>query len=199
MIENIPLVICSKLSWEYAKPLYTNQMPLISPVIISIPSFNDGFINDVHYFVFDKNCGCVFGSGENKIQAINTAKSLYKKLSTNETLIDYLNKNILIWNQLWDEYELNKKQRFNNVVSIKKEKVKLETKVPKRAIVFKKNDGKCFYCNDQLTIDDEWHIEHKQPKSKGGTNDIENLVPACKSCNLKKHNKTAKEFLEASA
>lgn len=199
MIENIQLSISGELSWEHAKPFYTKEMPLISPVIISMPSYIDGFINNLTYFVFDKNCSCVFGSGTSQIEAINSAKKLYKKLNETGKLVDYLDQNKSIFNKLLDQYKLNKQHRFNNVVAIKKDKVKLELKIPKRAIVFKKNDGKCFYCDDQLTIDDEWHIEHKQPKSKGGTNDIENLVPSCKSCNLKKHNKTAKEFLEASA
>ena len=28
-----------------------------------------------------------------------------------------------------------------------------------------------------------WSVDHIQPKSKGGTNDIKNLAPAHKSCN----------------
>lgn len=199
MIENTPLVIGGELAWQYAKPFYTNQMPLISPVIISMADYKDGFINDLHYFVFDKNCGGLFGGGKTQIDAIKSAKELYKKWEKNGTLIDHINEKVLLWNSLWDEYKLEHPPVENNVVSIKQVRQKLEKKLPKRALVFKKNDGKCFYCDDQLEIDAEWHIEHKQPKSKGGTNDIENLVPACKSCNLKKHNKTAKEFLEASA
>ena len=50
----------------------------------------------------------------------------------------------------------------------------------------------CVYCGQSgrpLTID------HKIPISRGGTNSIENLVPACKSCNCRKGSKTAAEFL----
>lgn len=32
-------------------------------------------------------------------------------------------------------------------------------------------------------------IDHVLPKSKGGTNDLENLVPCCNRCNTKKGNK----------
>ena len=48
----------------------------------------------------------------------------------------------------------------------------------------------CFYCGslDKLTID------HKLPISRGGDNDFNNLVPACRSCNSRKHNKTIEEW-----
>ena len=50
----------------------------------------------------------------------------------------------------------------------------------------------CYYCNKPLA---EYHIDHKIPVSKGGTNDIENIAISCPSCNLSKYNKTADEFL----
>lgn len=43
--------------------------------------------------------------------------------------------------------------------------------------------GKCIYCGAKATTRD-----HITPLTKDGTNDIENIVPACKSCNSKKHN-----------
>jgi len=48
----------------------------------------------------------------------------------------------------------------------------------------------CFYCKKpkKLTVD------HDIPLSRGGTDDIENILPSCRSCNSKKNNKTAAEF-----
>jgi 5-methylcytosine-specific restriction endonuclease McrA len=39
-------------------------------------------------------------------------------------------------------------------------------------------------------------VEHVIPVSSGGSNEIENLVPACKACNSIKSNKTLHEFRE---
>ena len=52
--------------------------------------------------------------------------------------------------------------------------------------------GRCAYCNqesDKLTVD------HVVPLSRGGTNDISNILPACRSCNSKKNNKSLLAFL----
>jgi 5-methylcytosine-specific restriction endonuclease McrA len=70
----------------------------------------------------------------------------------------------------------------------------------KVSAVFSKTNGTCFYCGCQLPpdtcfLDDggkivssqrNWHIDHMVPLSKGGTYDIENLVPSCRKCNLDK-------------
>jgi 5-methylcytosine-specific restriction endonuclease McrA len=60
--------------------------------------------------------------------------------------------------------------------------------------LLKQFDFKCFYCHVELTKKTRT-IDHKLPISRGGTNEIENLVPACRRCNLSKNSKTAEEFL----
>ena len=40
------------------------------------------------------------------------------------------------------------------------------------------------------------HLEHKNPLSRGGTNNYENLDIACSRCNHRKRNKTVAEYLE---
>lgn len=52
--------------------------------------------------------------------------------------------------------------------------------------------GRCWYC--QCDIRDGYHIDHRIPLSRGGTNDPSNLVLACASCNLSKHNKLPHEW-----
>lgn len=52
---------------------------------------------------------------------------------------------------------------------------------------------RCFYCHVGLTIRNR-SLDHKIPLVRGGTNDRENLVPACRSCNQRKNRKTESEF-----
>ena len=54
---------------------------------------------------------------------------------------------------------------------------------------------RCIYCGRKLTMK-EATLEHKQPISREGTNDKENLAIACHSCNCSKRDKTEKEFRE---
>ena len=51
----------------------------------------------------------------------------------------------------------------------------------------------CFYCGIEIAKDLgenpyalKKHTDHYQPKSRGGSNEASNLVPACSECNLRK-------------
>lgn len=54
-------------------------------------------------------------------------------------------------------------------------------------------DGKCAYCGELLS--GPYHIDHKTPVSRGGTNDVSNLHLTCPRCNMKKGAMTHEEFL----
>lgn len=49
----------------------------------------------------------------------------------------------------------------------------------------------CVYCGSQNNI----HIDHLHPLSKGGTNGLDNLVCACSKCNFAKGTKTLSELI----
>jgi 5-methylcytosine-specific restriction protein A len=51
----------------------------------------------------------------------------------------------------------------------------------------------CVYCKKELT-ERTVTLDHQIPICRGGTDWPSNLVPACKSCNSKKHKKTAFEY-----
>jgi len=63
-----------------------------------------------------------------------------------------------------------------------------------RAELKMKFDGHCAYCGDQLG--DKWHADHLAPIYRGheenkeishrGKDELDNLMPACVSCNLSK-------------
>ena len=60
-----------------------------------------------------------------------------------------------------------------------------------REYLLEKYDRKCVYCGKKNI---PLEIEHIIPKSRGGTNRIDNLTISCHDCNQKKGNLTAEEF-----
>lgn len=54
---------------------------------------------------------------------------------------------------------------------------------------------RCYYCGKELTIDTATE-DHRIPLSRGGTDWISNIVPACGSCNSSKGPKTETEYWE---
>ena len=62
-----------------------------------------------------------------------------------------------------------------------------------RKRVWEKTQGKCYYCGVEISLE-EMTVDHLQPMSQNGTNDLDNLVPTCRSCNASKGVKTVEEF-----
>ena len=60
--------------------------------------------------------------------------------------------------------------------------------------IYEKTDGYCYYCGKKLSFKNygkvgnhgSWEIDHSKPKSKGGSNYLRNLIPACVNCNRDK-------------
>lgn len=63
-----------------------------------------------------------------------------------------------------------------------------------RAIVWGKTDGRCWYCGNLTNPFRDFHVDHTVPRSRGGTDDLSNLVPSCAACNLAKAARTLEEF-----
>jgi 5-methylcytosine-specific restriction endonuclease McrA len=73
-----------------------------------------------------------------------------------------------------------------------------------RRKVFEKTGGNCFYCGKKLDYDiseveelsrSGFHVDHVIPLSRGGTYEIDNLVPSCFRCNKEKGDKTPEEWM----
>ena len=54
--------------------------------------------------------------------------------------------------------------------------------------------GRCFWCG--CKVGDTYHVDHVIPLSRGGSNDPDNLVIACPSCNCSKQDKLPHEWPE---
>lgn len=59
--------------------------------------------------------------------------------------------------------------------------------------VLSKTNCRCSYCGIEL-YKVKFHVEHLIPLSKGGTNDMENLLPSCSTCNIRKTNNDIERF-----
>ena len=63
----------------------------------------------------------------------------------------------------------------------------------KREKILAKTGCRCAYCGWKLS-DEDYTADHIIPRSRGGNNAIENLLPSCRSCNSSKGMKTLEEF-----
>ena len=71
--------------------------------------------------------------------------------------------------------------------------------------ILEKSSGDCAYCEKQLAWANygrdgyrgAWHVDHRVPVSRGGTDHMNNLSAACIDCNLSKGDMTAREFMAA--
>jgi 5-methylcytosine-specific restriction endonuclease McrA len=61
--------------------------------------------------------------------------------------------------------------------------------------LLEKQKYKCVYCKKSLRK--EYHVDHIQPISKGGSNDKLNLQILCPTCNVRKHTKDPIEFAQS--
>jgi len=57
----------------------------------------------------------------------------------------------------------------------------------------KKCEGRCWYCGI-LPPEGELTVDHAKPRSRGGANWDDNLLPACVYCNNLKGSRTLSEF-----
>jgi hypothetical protein len=64
----------------------------------------------------------------------------------------------------------------------------------KKADVWAKTEGRCYYCGLVLEHKTTFCIDHIIPQIAGSGDGIDNVVPACRSCNSTKGIKTIEEF-----
>lgn len=73
----------------------------------------------------------------------------------------------------------------------------LKQRIPKniRRIVLERDGYHCVYCDEDLT-NEEIHLDHVIPESRGGPTTIDNLQVTCRKCNLAKGVLSEEEFVD---
>lgn len=86
-------------------------------------------------------------------------------------------------NRIWSEWVV--KQAFDNM-----RRQRQPVPEDRRERVWNKTGGYCWHCGCALTQEhrksNSFHVDHLKLVRFGGTSHIDNLVPACRSCNLKR-------------
>ena len=95
----------------------------------------------------------------------------------------------LIQPQLWKAIHEDSRPLRRTDAEKRRDKFKLSSS--RRLQIYEKDGHKCHYCGnpEHLTID------HRLPISRGGSDDDDNLVACCKSCNSSKGTKSYDEFI----
>ena len=82
--------------------------------------------------------------------------------------------------------------------AIEREKIndrKISYSIEEKDYILSKSHRRCCKCGRALSRDDKmFTVDHFIPISKGGTNDIENLVPLCWDCNQLKSDYVARPY-----
>lgn len=80
-----------------------------------------------------------------------------------------------------------------HAVSSKEKREYVQPSQPSKVAVIK-GDGCCAYCGDTLLKNHLGTVDHIVPRSRGGSDHPENLLPCCKSCNTQKKDRGVEEF-----
>ena len=95
-------------------------------------------------------------------------------------------------------YQLNHKAAIRISKNKRKNILNKFTKINKSEFdnILNIHDNKCHYCGILVLRGINLHFDHKIPLSKSGDHSVDNIVPACMNCNLRKSTKTDLEFFE---
>ena len=61
--------------------------------------------------------------------------------------------------------------------------------------IYESTDGRCHICRACLDFDGygwEWEVDHSRPRSRGGSDTLRNLPPACVECTRRKGTRSSR-------
>ena len=64
----------------------------------------------------------------------------------------------------------------------------------KKAVLWDRSMGRCHYCQKVMNPFSEFSVDHVVPRSKGGPDDLSNLVACCRGCNTDKRDRDVSQW-----
>lgn len=96
----------------------------------------------------------------------------------------------LEYNRAWRARNLERSRAYVRTSGLKRRSAMGEFKADEWFALLARYGGRCAYCGGRDRIE----ADHRIPLCRGGTNRIDNILPACMPCNRRKHRKTEEEF-----
>ena len=100
--------------------------------------------------------------------------------------VDVVKKSKIVINSIYLKFNIPEVIKLKNYIYIKHSKIPLT-----RKNILKRDNNTCQYCGKSKS---EITIDHVLPKDKGGNDSWNNLVVACKRCNIIKRNYLLKDI-----
>lgn len=123
----------------------------------------------------------------------------YAKKGMCKSCISKIRKNHYKYNK--EKIKVRRKERYK--INIYKERLTAlilrggETNITAQDLQkLREENGFCYYCTTEFEDGELFTFDHKMPISKGGKNELDNLVICCHRCNSMKQNMTEEEFQE---
>lgn len=109
---------------------------------------------------------------------------------SDEAILEYIKEN---WPEDDDSDQRRIKQEQEYIPLTPEQRAERKKRSTNMAIAKKMNNGICHYCQENPAT----CADHVIPERRGGSNELENLVPCCRSCNSSKGSRTPEEWLGA--
>lgn len=107
-----------------------------------------------------------------------------------EALNALVDANLISSRRVEDAYGPTTRWFANTDKNLISERISGSTWAKLRALVFERDSMACVYCGNC----EELECDHLVPISKGGTNEMSNLVTACRACNNAKRDSLLKDW-----
>jgi len=96
------------------------------------------------------------------------------------------------WSRKWRAAHPERVQHWNRQVRAARRKATGTFTKDDVAYHWRQQDGRCVYCG--ATLNNDYHIDHIIPLSRGGTNFVGNIQLLCPTCNMRKGTMLSIEF-----